>query len=71
MGKGIDLAKEDNPEHAQILDDFRDQLLIAFLRRLDGTIDIPVKEIDETGRYLLSMKITDGRMFHFKLSKKS
>jgi len=49
-------------------------LLIAFLRRLDGTIDIPVKEIDETGRYLLSMKIIGvgmGNVFHFELSKKS
>ena len=34
MGKGIDLARAAAPEHAAMLDDFKDQLLIALVKRL-------------------------------------
>lgn len=72
MGKGIDLAREDAPEHAALLDDLKDQLLIAFLRRLGGTVEIPVKEVDETGRYCLAFRVDPAsRVFHFTLKQKA
>lgn len=70
MGKGIDLARQDAPLHAQVLDDFKDQLLISFVRRLGGNVSIPVSEVDETGRYLLAFSVVDG-VFHFELRMKS
>lgn len=75
MGKGIDLARPHAPLHAQVLDDFKDQLLIAFVRRLGGQVSIPVKEVDETGGYLLSFSIKDSpvtgeKNFNFTLGKK-
>ena len=36
MGKGIDMAREGSPVHAAVLDDFKDQMLIVFLKRLGG-----------------------------------
>jgi len=69
VGSGIDLARADNPHHAQLLDDFKDQLLIAFVRRLGGEVTVPVKEVDETGAYLLSVAIVD-RVFNFALQRK-
>ena len=70
MGKGIDLAREDAPLHAEVLDELKDQLLIVFLRRLGGDVSIPVSEVDETGGYVLAFSVKD-RMFHFELRRKS
>ena len=70
MGKGIDLAREDAPLHAQVLDDFKDQLLIVFLKRLGGRVDIPVAEVDDTGQDTLSFSVADG-VFHFEAGRKS
>lgn len=69
MGKGIDLARADAPEHAAVLDDLKDQLLIVFLRRLGGVVDIPVAEIDNTGGYVGAFRIQNG-IFHFEVRKK-
>lgn len=69
MGKGIDAARLDAPEHAALLDDLKDQLMIAFMRRLGNKVSIPVKEVDETGGYLLCFNINDG-VFNFELSEK-
>lgn len=69
MGKGIDLARSNAPEHAAVLDDLKDQLLLVFLKRLGGTVDIPVTEVDATGGYLGAMSINNG-VFHFELRKK-
>lgn len=69
MGKGIDAARDDAPVHAAILDDFKDQLLIAFVKRLGRNVSIPVAEIDETGRYTLAFSISGGQ-FHFQLREK-
>lgn len=72
MGKGIDLARPFAPEHAAVLDDFKDQLLIVLLRRLgalDKTVSIPVSEVDDTGGLLCSMNIVD-RTFNFTLGRK-
>lgn len=69
MGKGRDLARPDAPLHAAVLDDFMDQLMIAFVHRLGGKVSIPVKEVDETGRFVLSFNIVDG-VFNFTLTEK-
>jgi hypothetical protein len=69
MGKGIDLARPGAPLHAQVMDDFKDQLLLAFVRRLGGKVSIPVAEVDETGRFVLAFRI-EGGSFHFELRKK-
>lgn len=73
MGMGINLARPDAPLHAQVIDDFKDQLLIVLIKRLadeKGALSIPVEEIDDTGRDLLSFSVVN-RVFNFVLSKKS
>lgn len=70
MGKGIDLAREDAPLHAAVLDDLKDQLLIVFLKRLGGTLSLSVAEIDDTGGDLFAFRIDESRIFHFELRKK-
>ena len=69
MGRGIDAARPLAPEHAAVLDDFKDQLLIVFLKRLGGAVSIPVAEADATGGDLLSFSIRDG-VFHFVLTQR-
>ena len=54
---------------ADVIDDFKDQLLIAFLRRLGSKVTIPVQEVDETGRYVCSFNIENGA-FNFVLTEK-
>lgn len=66
---GIDLARQDAPEHAAMIEAFKEQLLLAFVRRLGGKVSIPVDEVDQTGRYVLKMNIVD-RIFNFSLEKK-
>jgi hypothetical protein len=51
------------------LDDFKDQLLIAFLRRLGNKVTIPVQEVDETGRFVCAFNIENGA-FNFVLTEK-
>jgi len=70
MGKGIDLARPDAPLHAEVLDNFKDQLLIVLIRRLGETVSVPIDEVDDTGRFMLAFSIHDGA-FHFKLRRKS
>lgn len=50
-----------------------DQLMIVCMKRLadnDGVVRIPVAEVDDTGRDILSFQIVD-REFIFQLGKKS
>lgn len=71
MGQGIDLARADAPIHAAVLDDLKDQLLIAFLHRLGGKVDMPVHEVDDTGRWVMYFSIDpDTRVFTFSLQAK-
>ena len=73
MGKGIDLARGDAPEHAEILDDFKDQLIIVMLKRLEklsGTVNIPMEEIDDTGNDMVAFSIIN-KVFKFEMRKKS
>lgn len=71
MGLGIDLAREDAPIHADVLDNLKDQLLIALVHRLGDKVSIPVDEIDDTGKYTLSFCVTAQRTFEFECRKKS
>ena len=72
MGRGTDLAREISPEHAALIDDLKDQLLIVFLNRLGGEIEVPVSEVDGTGEYTLSLSVDQKRRsVTFKTSKKS
>jgi hypothetical protein len=74
MGKGIDLARAAGAGlHADVLDNFKDQLLIVFLKRLRSAgqaLSFPVQEVDNTGSDMVSFRIENG-IFHFELSKKS
>lgn len=73
MGSGIDLARDQAPVHATVLDEFKDQLLIVMAKRiraLGGDLDFPVSEVDDTGQDTLAFNIVD-RVFHFQLGKKS
>jgi hypothetical protein len=69
---------------AQVLDEWKDQVLVALLRRLGGKADIPVKELDEAAKFVFGYSITvpaaptgelklDARIhgaFHFELRRK-
>lgn len=73
MGKGIDMAREFGPEHAAMIDNLKDQLLIVFLKRLKAKGDdlrFPVSEVDDTGQDMLAFSIQDGA-FNFDLQRKS
>lgn len=74
MGSGIEAARIDSPEHAKVIDDFKDQLLLCLVKRLgeletDGVVKIPVSEVDATGVFTMSMAIV-GREFNLKVNKK-
>jgi len=59
--------------HKEVLDQFKDQLLIVLIKRLGGTISIPVTEVDDTGRDVLSFSVTGTRTtqsFNFAVGKK-
>ncbi len=75
MGHGIDMARAEAPEHAELMDNMKDQLLIVLFKRLadaNGRVAIPVAEIDATGGDLLAMRVdAEQRTFHFQLRKKS
>lgn len=71
MGQGIDLAKQDSPEHAAVMENFRDQLLIALVQKLGSKVTIPVSDIDATGGYLLLMAVNpETREFQLEARKK-
>ena len=78
MGKGTDAARAAGAGlHADVIDDFKrlvaghvkDQLLIAFLRRLGSKVTIPVQEVDETRRFVCSFNVENGA-FNFELTEK-
>jgi hypothetical protein len=70
MATGIDLARVDAPEHAAVIEHFKEQLLIVFLKRLGGKVSIPVAEADDTGGDMLAFNIVDG-VFNFEIKRKS
>lgn len=71
MARGIEIARETAPEHAAAIEDMLPQLLIVFLKRLGGNIDIPVAEIDDTGQDLFAFSVDPRtRIFHFEIQRK-
>lgn len=78
MGKGRDVARDLDLQtggtglHAQVLDDFKDQLMIVLLNRCarNGKVRIPVAEVDATGSFMVSFNVIDG-VFNFEVSRKS
>ena len=71
MGSGINMARGDAPEHAALLDDLKDQLLIVLIKRLGGKITLPIAEVDDTGQDMLSMSVDPETGFYFEVVKKS
>lgn len=69
MGKGIEAARADSPLHAQIMDDFKDQIILALIRRAGGKVSIPVSEVDSTGGLVLFLSL-DGGTFNLELRAK-
>lgn len=70
MGKGIDMARSEAPEHAAALDNFKDQLLIALVVKAGGSLTIPVADVDATGGWVLAFAVRDGA-FHFEARRKA
>ena len=71
MLKGTDLARGAGATvHADVIDAFKEQLLIVFLNRLGGKVSVPVAEVDATGGYTMSFNVVDG-VFNFQIGRKS
>lgn len=72
MGVGIDLARDLSPEHAQAMDNMKDQLIIILIKKLGGKVMLPVIEVDNTAGDLLYMSLDPtNQMFTFEVRKKS
>jgi len=70
--KGTDLARPFAPEHAAVIDALKEQLLIVFLKRLGGRIEVPVAEVDDTGHDMLALALNaETRVFTFEIRRKS
>lgn len=65
MGKGIEAARAAGAVlHADVLDDFKDQLLIVAMKRLKKHGDnlvFPLTEVDDTGQDMLAFKIDEAK----------
>ena len=58
-------------DHQQAIEAMKSQLIIVLVNRLGGEINIPVSEIDGTGKYNLAMKIDpDKSEFTFTVMNK-
>jgi hypothetical protein len=76
MGKGIDLARQAGAGiHADVLDDFKDQLLVVFLKSLKTLghpLYFPLSEIDDTGNDLVNFRVDpETKRFYFEIGRKS
>lgn len=69
MGEGINLAAVDNPEHAAIIDNFKDQLLLALVNKFGPKVSIPVAEVDAIGGYVMKLSVVNG-VFNLVAEKK-
>lgn len=70
MGKGVDLARADAPEHAEVMDNFKEQLLVAMVVKAGGKYEISVADVDATGGWVLAFKIENGK-FIFEARRKA
>ena len=63
--------KELSYVHQQGIEAMKSQLLIVLINRLGGSVDIPVSEVDGTGKFVLSMRMDQAtRSFHFDVATK-
>lgn len=58
------------PEHAEMIEMLKNQLLIVFLKRLGGSVDVPVAEVDDTEGQNLMFSLK-GTTFHFEIEEKT
>lgn len=58
------------PLHRQLIDAYKDQLIIVLLNRLGTPVSIPVAEVDATGEFAVLMNVKDGA-FNFTVVRKS
>lgn len=57
--------------HQQMVEAMKSQLLIAFVNRLGGSLEMPVEEVDGTGAFNLLFEVKpDGRTFAFEVVRK-
>jgi len=62
---------EADPDYAAAIEAMKSQLLIVLVRRLKGKVTIPVKEIDDTGRFVMMMRMDAATgSFHFEVIEK-
>lgn len=60
-----------NPIAREAIDAMLGQLLIVLVNRAGGSIEIPIAEIDGTGRFNLSMQLNEqARSFTFVVGEK-
>ncbi|MCJ2086938.1 hypothetical protein MKK88_13200 [Methylobacterium sp. E-005] len=60
-----------DPELQRRIEAKKDQLLIAFLNRLGGSLEIPVEEVDGSDAFALLMGADeDARTFTFRVERK-
>lgn len=58
-------------EHQQLVEAMKSQLLIVLFNRLGGRVEIPVSEVDGTGKYNLEMAVDQSRRtFIFEVVEK-
>ena len=71
MSKAIEAARAaGNAAHADLVEELKEQLLIVFLKRLGGKVDVPCAEVDDTGQDLFMFSVDAQRVFHFEIQKK-
>lgn len=74
MGTGTDAARtayDGLNAHADMIDNFKDQLLVALLKRIGPNVTIPVAEVDATGDSIVSFSVNqDTKAFEFVVTRK-
>ncbi len=71
MGQGIDLARAGAPIHAAVLDELKEQLLVAMVKKYGPVVKLTVEEVDATGDSVLLMSVNPvTKEFTFEARKK-
>lgn len=63
--------REPDNLHRDVINTFKNELLIVFLRRLGGKVSIPLAEVDGTEGISLEFRIDENKVFHFTLEYKN
>lgn len=70
-GRKLSAAEADAYLGGEAMNLFRQQLMLCLLERLGGELEIPVAEVDATGRLTMEMEVDHGRgLFRLKLGRK-